>query len=153
MPTPVPPPPSADIPRPLLLGAAGVALFAIGLAATGSLTGYGRMQAPVASVPVAERLLRFADRADGGVAVYDATDGRAVAALRPGTGSFVRGTLRALARQRRQRGVGPAVPFRLTLWRDGRLTLDDRSTGNRLELEGFGPTNAGAYAALLTAGR
>jgi putative photosynthetic complex assembly protein len=43
------------------------------------------------------------------------------------------------------------TPFRLTDWTDGRLTLEDRSTGRSVELRAFGATNAAAFARLLTA--
>ena len=33
---------------------------------------------------------------------------------------------------------------------DGRLTLADPATGARIDLEAFGPTNAGVFARLLT---
>jgi putative photosynthetic complex assembly protein len=49
--------------------------------------------------------------------------------------------------------VGPDLPFRLTHWSDGRLTLEDAATGRRIELESFGPTNMQAFASLLAAGK
>ena len=55
-----------------------------------------------------------------------------------------------LARLRHREGVGPDPSFRLTAWRDGRLTLDDPTTGSRLDLEAFGTTNEGAFARLLS---
>jgi hypothetical protein len=36
---------------------------------------------------------------------------------------------------------------------DGRLTLRDPSTGRIVDLESFGPTNAGEFAHLLAAAR
>ncbi len=59
--------------------------------------------------------------------------------------------LRGLARERRARQVGTAPPFRLTRWADGRLSLDDVETGRHVDLEVFGPTNAGAFADILIA--
>jgi hypothetical protein len=35
---------------------------------------------------------------------------------------------------------------------DGRLTLQDPSTGQRIDLESFGPTNAAVFASLRLAG-
>jgi putative photosynthetic complex assembly protein len=71
--------------------------------------------------------------------------------LQPGTNGFVRGVLRGLVRERRAERIGPAPPFRLTRWADGRLSLDDPSTGRHVDIEVFGPTNAGAFADILIA--
>ncbi|MBC7781542.1 MAG: photosynthetic complex assembly protein PuhC, partial [Proteobacteria bacterium] len=35
---------------------------------------------------------------------------------------------------------------------DGRLTLADPATGQRIDLESFGPTNAAVFARLIVAG-
>jgi putative photosynthetic complex assembly protein len=59
--------------------------------------------------------------------------------------------LRGLVRERRADHVGPTPPFRLTRWADGRLSLDDPSTGRHVDLEVFGPANAGAFADILIA--
>lgn len=99
--------------------------------------------------PVRERLLTFADRADGPVVVTDATTGAEVAVIgREGSG-FIRGVMRGLARERRMHGRGADAPFRLTEWRDGGLSLVDTATGRNIELNGFGPTNRAAFVALL----
>lgn len=100
---------------------------------------------------VASRLLRFADLPDGSIAVIDAADGRTVAQIQ-GEAGFVRGTLRALARERHMRGIGAQPPFELLARADGRLTLYDPTTGRRVDLESFGPSNAGNFQRLLAAG-
>lgn len=64
-------------------------------------------------------------------------------------GGFVRGTLRALARERRQEQQGQETPFRVALWADGQVTLDDRATGRRVDLTAFGIHNAKLFAGLL----
>ena len=101
--------------------------------------------APAAQV----RSLRFEDRADGSVAVIDARSGREVERVQ-GEAGFLRGALLALARERRMRGLGPEQPFDLIARADGRLTLVDTATGERIDLESFGPTNAGVFRRLLT---
>ncbi|MBX9814724.1 MAG: hypothetical protein A4S12_05910 [Proteobacteria bacterium SG_bin5] len=104
------------------------------------------------AVRVAERQLRFADRADGAVVISDAASGRLVKLeARNSNSGFIRGVLRGFARDRRMRGIGPAAPFTLTLWRDGQLTFTDPATGRSAELGGFGETNRAAFLALLTA--
>lgn len=100
---------------------------------------------------VATRDFRFLDRPDGTVAVRDAGTGAVVAILRPGMNQgFVRGVMRSLARDRRARGLGAETPFRLTLWRDRGLSLEDRATGRVIELGAFGPANRDAFARLLS---
>jgi len=100
---------------------------------------------------VEQRDLRFEDRASGAVAVYSSEENRLVYTVPPGTNGFVRGVLRGLARERRADSVGTTPPFRLTRWADGRLSLDDPSTGRHVDLEVFGPANAGAFAEILRA--
>jgi len=99
--------------------------------------------------PVATRMLRFEDRPDGSIAVIDAASGRLLERVQ-GEQGFLRGSLRALARERRMREVGALPPFELAARADGRLTLTDPATGARLDLESFGPTNAAVFARMLT---
>ena len=58
--------------------------------------------------------------------------------------------MRGLARERKRREIGPEPPFRLARAADGRLWLEDPSTGRRIDFIAFGPTNAQAFARLLT---
>ena len=71
--------------------------------------------------------------------------------IAPETNGFMRATLRGLVRARKLADVGDATPFMLTRWDDGRMTLDDTTTGRKVALEAFGPTNAGAFAQLFLA--
>lgn len=136
--------------RAVLVGAGLLVALSIVAAATARLTGIGRTQF-AAVEPVESLSLRFEDRADGSVAVRGAGDGQIVAVLPPGSNGFVRGVLRGLARERMLREQGSDVPFRLTRWADGRLSIDDPATGRHIDLGGFGPTNAQAFARLLMA--
>jgi putative photosynthetic complex assembly protein len=102
------------------------------------------------AAPVAQRSLRFEDRPDGSVAVLDARSGEQIESIQ-GEAGFLRGALRAMARERRKQGLGSAPAFELVARADGRLTLLDPATGERVDLESFGPTNAAAFARLLTA--
>lgn len=137
-------------PRGALFGAAALVALTLALAATARWTGFGAMQAPV-SAAVTARDLRFDDRADGAVVVHDARTGELVELVAPGTNGFMRSLLRGLARERRSQGIGAGPPFRLSQLANGRLTLEDPSTGRRIDLDAFGPTNAGAFARLLAA--
>jgi putative photosynthetic complex assembly protein len=108
------------------------------------------MQIHVPDAPaVSARALRFEDRPDGSVAVIDHARGAEIERIQ-GEAGFLRGSLRALTRERQRRSLGPEVPFVVTARADGRLTLSDPATGERVDLESFGPTNAGVYARLLT---
>jgi putative photosynthetic complex assembly protein len=139
------------IPRGVLVGAGALIALTVAAAAAARVSGIGTTEPPV-SAPVESRELRFEDRDDGAVAVYEAADGSTVDVLAPGTNGFVRGVMRGLARERKRQEIGQQPPFRLTRWADGRLTLDDTATGRRIELAAFGPTNTGAFARLLHAG-
>ena len=112
------------------------------------LSGWNPSVAPGAVV--AERQLRFVDTGDGGVAVVDTAQGETLAVMR-GEQGFLRGVLRGLARDRRMNAVGSAPPFVLSLHDDGRLTIHDPDTGQRIDLASFGPDNAAVFARWLPA--
>ena len=61
----------------------------------------------------------------------------------------MRGALRALTRERHARGIGAVPPFELLAHIDGSITLADPSTGQRVDLESFGPTNTAEFARFL----
>ncbi|MEQ8967368.1 MAG: photosynthetic complex assembly protein PuhC [Azospirillaceae bacterium] len=140
-------------PKGALLGAAALIGFSIVTAGIGRLTDFGTVTPPDAE-PRVVRELAFEDRADGSVAVYDVEIAQAapVAVLDPGTNGFVRGVMRGMARHRKLEGVGTAPPFVLTNWDDGRLTLEDPTTGREVEINAFGRTQIEAFATLLSAG-
>ncbi|MDE1923078.1 MAG: phosphonate-binding protein [Gammaproteobacteria bacterium] len=138
------------LPRGALLGAGILVLTTLVLVAAARLAGY-RPDRPAPSAVVSRIDLRFADRANGAIAIYSADGGRLLDTLAPGTNGFVRGVLRGLALVRDEEHIGVSPPFRLTRWADGRLSLDDPSTGRHVDLEAFGPTNSGAFAGILNA--
>lgn len=138
---------TGSLPRGMVLGTMLVIAGTLGLAALGH-------QAPVnpamtGAQPTAMRDIRFSDRADGAVVVSDARTGRQIEVVEPGTEGFVRGAMRGLVRQRRLADIGPEVPFRLSTWPDGRITLQDLANDNTMELHAFGRTNAEAFLRLL----
>jgi putative photosynthetic complex assembly protein len=141
-------------PRAPLAGAGlllALTLLTVGAARSGLVDVSTRPDPAGAAAPEASRDLRFYDRADGAVVIEDAS-GAEAAIVEPGSGGFIRGVVRGLARDRKARGLGPEPVFRLTRWSDDRLTLEDTATGRRLELTAFGPTNKDAFAALLPVG-
>ncbi len=133
-------------PRAPLLGAGALIGFTLLAAATVRLT--GPVSNEPSSTPVVERDLRFADRSDGAVLIYDARDNKPVEVLE-GQNGFLRATMRGLAQVRKRGGESEQAPFRLTAWKDGRLTLDDPVTGRHVELAAFGSTNEAVFARLL----
>jgi putative photosynthetic complex assembly protein len=142
--------PSNAVPRGLLIAAAGLVVVSLLLVGTARITGY-TPDRPDASPAAAAAELRFVDRQDGAVLVYAAQTAQLIDVLPPGTNGFVRGVLRGLVRDRNALKIDARPPFRLTRWADGRLSLDDMATGRHVDLEVFGPTNAGAFADILIA--
>ena len=138
------------LPRGLLIGAGALVVASLLLVSIARLSGYTPARPPPSAV-VDSYDLRFVDRTDGAVLVYATPGNTLVDTLAPGTNGFVRGVLRGLVRERNADHIGHAPPFRLTRWADGRLSLDDPSTGRHVDLEVFGPTNAGAFADILIA--
>lgn len=138
-----------QVPKGVLIGAALLLAFALAATAAARFSGLSRGD-HAAAQSVESRLLHFDDRDDGAIVVRDAQNDDLAALVAPGTNGFVRGVLRGLARERRQHEIGSSPPFRLTHWSDGRLTLEDVSTGRRIDLEAFGPTNAQAFARFLS---
>lgn len=138
-----------QLPRGALIGAGVLVASSLLMVGVARLTGYEPARPPPSTV-VERYDLRFDDRDDGAVLIYDKDD-RLTDTLPPATNGFVRGVLRGLVRERRANHIGPMPPFRLTRWADGRLSLDDPSTGRHVDLEVFGPTNAGAFADILIA--
>jgi putative photosynthetic complex assembly protein len=135
------------IPRGLLIAMAAMVLVTVVGVGAVRLSGT-RIHAPDAPA-AATRSLRFEDGADGSVAILDGQTGLVIERVQ-GEAGFLRGALRALARERRKRELGSEAAFDLIGRADGRLTLSDPATGERIDLESFGPTNAGTFARLLT---
>jgi putative photosynthetic complex assembly protein len=136
-------------PRGALIGAAGMIALTLMSAAITRISGTPT-QVPASSA-IAVRDLLFEDTADGAVNVYDAASNiRPVGIVSPGSSAFLRATMRGLAQQRKRESLSADIPFRLTQWADGRLTLDDQATRRHIELEAFGATNAASFARLLT---
>lgn len=125
-----------------LLGLMGLTLLAVGMA---------RWQGWHDRVPDAptvwEMSLKFEDMPDGSVRVSDAADGRPLAVF-AGEQGFLRGSLRAMARQRRVAQAERDAPLLLRALADGRLLLIDPTQGERIDLDSFGPSNKAVFAGL-----
>lgn len=145
------------VPRPALAMAGALvtltlvltALVRLGVLDREAVPAEARAQAGVEASTV--RHLVFEDRADGAVVVRDADGGATVAVLigEKDGGGFVRGVMRGMARERRMAHASAAVPFALTGWSNGSITLRDPATGRAIELGSFGDTNRAAFARFL----
>jgi putative photosynthetic complex assembly protein len=100
--------------------------------------------------------LVFKDDANGDILIEvlptDSTNSaaKAVKVLRfSGEQGFLRGTLRALARDRRIRGLSPAAPFVLALDQSGRLSITDSLTNKGIDLIAFGSDNLAVFEQIL----
>jgi putative photosynthetic complex assembly protein len=136
------------LPRGAIVGASMLVAFVIASAGLCRLTGWPGSNVPQAD-PVQTLALRFEDQTNGSIIARDASNGAVVAMIAPETNGFMRASLRGLAQERKRRGLDDAVPFILTRWSDGRLSLADDAIGRRIELEAFGATNEAAFAKLL----
>jgi putative photosynthetic complex assembly protein len=141
---------ASPFPRQALLAVGALLLATVAGVAAVRLSG-ADIRTPDAPAAVT-RALRFEDRPDGSVAVIDAHSQTLVASVN-GEAGFFRGTLRGLARERRRMGLGAEQPFELIGRADGRLTLADPATGQRVDLESFGPTNTSVFSRFLLAGQ
>lgn len=140
--------PQITPPKPILRVAVAMVVLTFALAILATRFGIGKA-ADVYENPVAQRALSFADAPDGGILVHDGSSGELALTLPPGTNGFLRGALRALADRRRIAEKPSDAPFLLTAWQDGRVTLDDPETGERVAVSSFGPTQVKSFVALL----
>jgi putative photosynthetic complex assembly protein len=129
-----------SFPRWILYFSAGIMAFSLISVGLIRITGNGPDQR--AAAPTVQRSLVFQDQKDGGVRVQDGLTGETLTVLH-GEQGFVRGSLRALSRERYSRGIDLIARV------DGRVTLFDPSTGQRVDLESFGPTNTAEFSRFL----
>lgn len=141
----------APFPRAPLIGAA--LLLGISLLSVAAVRWLGEAEvAPLpAEPPQRVRELTFHDTDHGGVLVREADTGALVARVAYGSNGFLRSTMRGLARERRSRGIGSELPFRVQQEADGRLSLIDPATDRIVDLWAFGADNAKVFAHLLIA--
>ena len=139
------------VPRAAIIGAAILMAATVAFAAVARSE---RLEHPEPqSVPVESVEVSFEDEPDGALSMTDPTSGHELTRLAPRSNNFVRGVLRGMYRTRKLESVDHGAAFRLSRSSNGRLSLDDPSTGRRVELDSFGPTNSAAFEALLVAAR
>jgi putative photosynthetic complex assembly protein len=121
------------------------ALLAVVVLSVANYVQSGKLEHQADAAVVTKRTLHFRDLPSGSVGVISADNGQMIAQV----AGFVRGILRALARDRRIRQISSDDAFELVSRADGRLTLIDLATNNRIDLESFGKDNAAEFAAFL----
>jgi putative photosynthetic complex assembly protein len=137
----------------MLMG--GIVLISLALTASVRLGYFERSAVPEVAraeagiTAATTRTLRFFDEPDGTVRVEDGATSEVLGSFGPGEGGFIRASVRALVHQRRIRGQGPEVPFELTEWTDGQLTLNDPVTDQSVQVSSFGPDNRAIFANML----
>jgi putative photosynthetic complex assembly protein len=129
-----------------------VSLLAVVILLVGNFVQSGKLEHQVDADVVAKKTLQFRDLPNGAVGVISADNGQMITQVE-GQAGFVRGILRALARDRRIRQISGDDAFELISRADGRLTLIDLATNNRIDLEAFGKDNAAQFAAFLNIAR
>jgi putative photosynthetic complex assembly protein len=135
-------------PKPALRVAIAMVVLTFVVAIAASQFGIGKSVDAYGS-PVAQRALSFSDAPDGGIIVRDDVTGAVALTLPKGTNGFLRGALRGLAGRRRAAALPREGAFMLTAWEDGRITIDDPLTGERVSVSSFGPTQVRSFVALL----
>jgi putative photosynthetic complex assembly protein len=93
--------------------------------------------------------LHFVDLDKGVISVINAHNKKEIIRLQSGEHGFMRSVMRGLAQERKAHGLGPEIPFELTVWEDGLVSLIDPATQRRVELSAFGKDNVAAFTQLL----
>lgn len=96
-------------------------------------------------------MLHFVDQDNGVVSIVNADTQTEITRLHTGEDGFMRSVMRGMVRTRKAQNIGPEVPFQLTLWSDGLVSLIDPVTHRRVELSAFGTDNVRAFTRLLPA--
>lgn len=136
-------------PRGFLIGAGFLATVALAAAFVGGAANVGTFRMEE-SPTVESRLLTIIDVGVGRAQVTDAETGRLLRVTNPGVeDGFVWGAVNGLSYGRKQMGAPIDAPYELARREDGRLTLTDLMTGQKVFLDSFGYGNAAAFARLL----
>lgn len=130
------------------------ALIAAGVLVAGSLTlaTVSRLMAPPPAMPAAtgpSTALRFSQLQDNALIVTNAASGAVVARLAPSADAFLRTTLRTMIETRDHDRLSRSAPFLLIPGARDSIVLYDPTTGERIDLQAFGPSNEAQFKALM----
>jgi putative photosynthetic complex assembly protein len=130
-----------------LLIAATVAL--VGTAQISKVISPPAHKAEPAVEDIAEtRTVRFTEKNGEAVAAFDVTSGEKIVDLAQ-TDGFVRVVLSSLAFDRNRMGKREEPTFTLTRWADGRISIEDMTTGIAINLGAFGEANKSVFRKFL----
>ena len=132
--------PLAAIASLIVMAVVGVSMFQL----SDARLDRGALEPAVASIQ-----LRFVDREDGGVDVFDGVTGAKLETVPPETNGFLRGTMRSLVRARKASSIGPEIPFEIRQTATGRVLLHDPATGQLIDLRELGTRNVGGFSRFL----
>jgi putative photosynthetic complex assembly protein len=125
-----------------------VACLGLAFVTLGKLTGLGTERvvngAVVAAYPVTMML-----EADDAVALRSVETGQIIVGFDKGRGGFLRNAIRAFGLKRNQMNVPPQIPFVVTRWESGRITLNDPATNHQVPVDSFGPMVTKMFAPLV----
>ncbi|MEM6543319.1 MAG: photosynthetic complex assembly protein PuhC [Pseudomonadota bacterium] len=127
---------------------AAFAFLALAATLVARLTGY-TTGLPENSQLLESRSLIFDDVSKGVIQVFDANTRELILTAGPGEEVFLRTVMRGLAQRRQLVSSNTGAPFQLARFSDGRLVVHDEISGERIELNAFGPDNAAAFDRLL----
>ena len=113
--------------------------------------GHQQVHAEAHGNQVASLELFFVDMDHGLISVVSAESNEQLKLIHAGEDGFMRSVMRGFARERKAQNLGQEVPFTLTIWEDGLVSLIDRQTQRRVELSAFGKDNVEAFTQLLAA--
>ena len=135
-------------PKAFLIGAAAMAVIALAVSFVGRASDVGTFR--MADSPTVEsRLLTILSASVGSATVKDAVTGELLRVTTPGIEEgFVWGAVNGLSYGRKQMGAPDDAPYELARRADGRITLTDLMTGQKVFLDIFGYGNAAAFARL-----
>ncbi|MCZ8374806.1 MAG: photosynthetic complex assembly protein PuhC [Beijerinckiaceae bacterium] len=135
-----------------LAGAAGLMGLAIVSAGIGRYQKAINGPAPMPAV-VAEVSIRFEARPDGSMLIRRLPDDRVIEHLPTDGSGFMRGIQRSLNRDRAMRQLDRDAPYRLVKRANGRHAVIDPLSGERIELDGFGPSHSQHVGRLIDQGQ
>ncbi|MFN3643703.1 MAG: photosynthetic complex assembly protein PuhC [Gemmobacter sp.] len=134
------------VPRPMLIACGALVAVALAFTTYAVVTDRPTIAQPTPAAAVKDRMLVLEGGSAQAVTVR-APDGSLIVAL--DHGGFITVVQGGLHRARLVKGVDQTLPVRLVEYANGRLALEDPSTGWSVELGAFGNQNKASWAALL----